>query len=698
MSQNSAAMRSPRVYVAQVLALWSGYARLVRAQLPIAFRSATPALLFGLRLWAAISLALYVSFWLQLDNAYWAGASAAVVCQPSLGASLRKAWFRIIGTAIGAVAIVGLTACFPQDRLGFLLGLALWCAVCGLVATLLRNFASYAAALTGVTAVIIASDEFGAIGGANGDVFILAVTRATEICIGIVCAGIVLAGTDFGDARRRLAAGLSMISTEIVGHLAVALLTVEPAQSKTRPVRRDLIRRVASLDPLIDEALGESSDLRPRSPELQGALAGLFAALAGWQTVATHLASLRGDAGREEAGIVLGSIPPELLSVPLQVQAAGWTVDPSSGRKAFAFAVRTLASLPADTSSLRLLADGTAEALLGVRRALDGLILLVDPARSIPRPRSTWFSVPDRLPPFINAARIFVTIGTAELFWIGTAWPSGGQSMVFATIAVLVFSPRADQAYSTTIGFMIGTSLAAVLAAVIKFSVLPGLTTFFGFSLAMGLVLVPTGAMMGLRQTPTLMAMVVTFVPLLQPANQASYDTEQFYNTALAIVAGVGLAALAFRLLPPLSPAQRIHRLLILTLRDLRRLMRSSIPSAAREWEGRIHDRLSAMPDQAEPLERAELLAALSMGTKIIRLRHFARRSDLESCLDAALYAAARGQSLVAIQRLDQLDRMLAEVPNTKPGARVRLRARGRALAMSESLAQHAAYFDLGTK
>src|SRR6267154_1956607 len=79
-----------------------------------ALRSAAPALLFGLRLWAAVSLALYIAFWLQLDNAYWAGTSAAVVCQPSLGASLRKAWFRMIGTVIGAVAIVVLTACFPQ--------------------------------------------------------------------------------------------------------------------------------------------------------------------------------------------------------------------------------------------------------------------------------------------------------------------------------------------------------------------------------------------------------------------------------------------------------------------------------------------------------------------------------------------------------------------------------------------------------
>jgi hypothetical protein len=102
-------------------------------------RSAAPALLFGLRLWGAVCLALYIAFQLELDNAYWAGTSAAIVCQPSLGASLRKGWFRMIGTAVGAVAIVALTACFPQDRVGFLLGLALWGAACGLVATLLRN-------------------------------------------------------------------------------------------------------------------------------------------------------------------------------------------------------------------------------------------------------------------------------------------------------------------------------------------------------------------------------------------------------------------------------------------------------------------------------------------------------------------------------------------------------------------------------
>ncbi|MEJ0047878.1 MAG: FUSC family protein [Rhodospirillales bacterium] len=74
------------------------------------------------------------------------------------------------------MTIVLLTVCFPQSRLGFLAGLALWGGICALFATLLRNFASYAAALAGITAAIIASGELGAVGGANGDAFMLAIS------------------------------------------------------------------------------------------------------------------------------------------------------------------------------------------------------------------------------------------------------------------------------------------------------------------------------------------------------------------------------------------------------------------------------------------------------------------------------------------------------------------------------------------
>jgi uncharacterized membrane protein YccC len=133
-----------------------------------AARAAGPPVPFGLRLWASVCLALYVAFWLQLDNAYWAGTSAAIVCQPQLGASMRKAWFRMVGAIVGAVMIVLLNACFPQDRVAFLTHLALWLAICAFAATLIRNFASYAAALAGYTAAIIAADTLGATGGPDG--------------------------------------------------------------------------------------------------------------------------------------------------------------------------------------------------------------------------------------------------------------------------------------------------------------------------------------------------------------------------------------------------------------------------------------------------------------------------------------------------------------------------------------------------
>ena len=106
-----------------------------------------------------------------------------------------------------------------------------------------------------------------------------------------------------------------------------------------------------------------------------------------------------------------------------------------------------------------------------------------------------------------------------------------------------------------------------------------------------------------------------------------------------------------------------------------------------------MYGRLSALPNEAEPLQRARLLAALSVGTEIIRLRRTARRLGLGSDLDPALAALAQGNSAIASARLARLDRRLA----AHPGAgSVALRARARILAISGALTEHASYFDTG--
>src|ERR1700745_1114202 len=286
---------------------WTDARRLVSAARP-----PVPALLFGLRLWLAVCLALYSAFWLELPNAYWAGTSAAIMCQPHLGASLRKGWYRLIGTVIGAVAVVVLTACFPQDRAPFLIGLALWGSGCALVATLLKNFAAYAAALAGYTVAIIASDELGATGGPDAGAFMLAIIRASEICIGIVSAGVILAATDFGGARRRLATLFAGISSEISGWFTRTLAMAETNFDNTQQVRRELARRVIALDPIIDEAFGESSQLRYHSPVLQAAVDGLFGALSSWRAVSVHRSSLSVGQAQRRAYAVLKQVPEEL--------------------------------------------------------------------------------------------------------------------------------------------------------------------------------------------------------------------------------------------------------------------------------------------------------------------------------------------------------------------------------------------------
>lgn len=668
-----------------------------------AWRAVAPSLLFGLRLWASVSLALYIAFWLELDNPYWAATSAAIVCQPQLGASLRKGWFRMLGTVIGAAMSVVLVASFPQDRLLFLGGLALWGAACAFVATLLRNFASYAVALAGYTAAIIAGDLFFAAGGVDADAaFLLAVARASEICLGIVCAGIVLAATDLGGARRRLAAQFADLLAGIIADFTRTLAMAGREFADTQPAHREFVRRVVALDPVIDQTLGESAQIRYHSPVLQSAVDGLFTALSGWRAIANHVRGLPAGATRQEAAAVLECVPPQLRSAAQPGALEHWIDDPVALHKICELTVRRLIALPAVTPSLRLLADKAAEALAGIGDALNGLALLVaEPARPIPPRSSKHVRVPDWLPALVNAGRAFVTIGAIALFWIVTAWPGGGDAVTFAAIVVLLFAPHAEQAYGAAILFTVGAILDVVLTAIVAFAVLPGLgiESFAGFSLVLAVCLVPIGALLAHArqawQVGLFTAITMFFLPLLQPTNPMTYNPEAFYNAGWAIVFGAGFAALSFRLLPPLSRAFRTRRLLALTLRDLRRL---AIGRSQPDWQGHVHSRLTAMPDEATPLQRAQLMAALSVGSEIIHLHRIARHLGLAPKLGAALTALVGGHSARAIALLSRLDDVLATHAADGPGTAAVLRARASILVLAEALTKHGAYFDAGAR
>jgi hypothetical protein len=133
-----------------------------------------------------------------------------------------------------------------------------------------------------------------------------------------------------------------------------------------------------------------------------------------------------------------------------------------------------------------------------------------------------------------------------------------------------------------------------------------------------------------------------------------------------------------------------------LTSRDLRHLAIASVVPTSDDWQSRVCSRLAALPDQAEPLLGAQLLAALSVGTEIISLRQVAAHVGRAAELDAALKCFAQGDSATATAKLRQFDNLLASASETGTEATIALRGRGRVLIISEALAEHGAYFDAG--
>jgi Fusaric acid resistance protein family len=181
---------------------------------------------------------------------------------------------------------------------------------------------------------------------------------------------------------------------------------------------------------------------------------------------------------------------------------------------------------------------------------------------------------------------------------------------------------------------------------------------------------------------------------MLSITNGITYDASQFFNSSSAILVGVACGAIAMRILPPLSPAIRTQRLLALTLADLRRLAKRASPGRQDDWESRGVARLLAMPEQAEPVERSQLVAAVAVGKDIVRCRAVAPRFVPGAAVDAALQALAEGRSGEAMDRLKDIDRLLAALPRTEAASRIVLRLRASILAISGQLSEYAPYFD----
>ena len=640
----------------------------------------TPGLLFGLRLSASVCLALFLAFWFQTENPYWAGTSASIVAQPGLGASLRKGRFRAIGTAIGGLVMVLLTAAFPQDHAVLLASLALWCALCGCIATILPNFAGYAAALAGYTAAVVFA---GAVENPQG-IFLVAASRLTEIGIGIFSAGLVHALTAFGDARQRLAPALAEVGQDIASGL-VETLRAGDDQPEQRTSRRELIRRAIALDPLIDEAIGEPSHLRYQHGALQAAAESVFMALSAWRGIANRL----GMMSREQARMIAAAVLPGLSKLTDRL----WLDAPTVVREICTTERQRAGQAPAADVSSRLVMDGTVRVLNALDGVANTLILIADPRGASSQSRRTHLDLPDVLPVALNGLRIVLTVLAAALFWYASEWPNGPAMVTFTAVTVILFSARGDEAYPSALEYAAGTAIAAALAAMLELLVLPPVQgNFVALTVALSLIFIPVGMLAaGSWHNAVFSAVATQIGPILLIKNQPSYDATEVLNGGMAIFAGTVFTALSIRLLPPLSPAKRIQRLLALTLRDVQRVLSRRRRFAPDVWVGRISRRLAVMPKSATLEEQAELLAALSVGQAAITLLQLRPYLLNREALDRARAGLAKGHVVAAHESLTRFS--AEQTQGTPVGGARGTSAAIQATLIADALLRHPRFF-----
>jgi uncharacterized membrane protein YccC len=206
---------------------------------------------FALRTWAAMMLALYVAFWLQLASASSAAVTVGILSLPTRGQAYQKALYRLLMTVVGVVVSIIIAGLFTQSRDLFIIGFAGWLGLCVYACGLLDGNRAYGVVLAGYTVAIVAVAQI----DSPQNIFLTGVDRGAAIAVGIVALALVndvfLAPNVHTILAGKLAAMHQRVRT-----FALAILRGESAD----PIQSaNLLREITALHPDISALVIESS-------------------------------------------------------------------------------------------------------------------------------------------------------------------------------------------------------------------------------------------------------------------------------------------------------------------------------------------------------------------------------------------------------------------------------------------------------
>jgi uncharacterized membrane protein YccC len=484
------------------------------------------AITFAIKTFVAGLLALYVAFWLGLDEPRWALLTVYSVSQPESGLVLAKGFYRGLGTTAGLLFSTLLVLMFAQHEELFLPLLALWTGVCNFAARAARNFMTYGFLLAGYTAAIIGIPA--AVDPANA--YTLIVARGTEVGIGVVFAALVSRLLFPQDLVKKL---LALIQNVIIQTRQFGSVVPELATENARVVelRMQLIQDLTSIESMRASTYFESVEARRlNEPVRQVGVASLTVC-----AVAEGAASRR--ASPRQSSIVGHSAIVRLLSK---------SSDSPGGN---ASVTRALVSI-SDQSDMF---DAQSK-LDKAKGALEEKSPEVHQSSSL----ETWS---EPIPAILTGVRTTLAVAITSATWIITAWPSGPVAIIVsATVCSLLAALEQPAVISLALAVTILVATAPVFVTV--FYLLPLASDFASMALALAPLLLICGFILAQPKIgPVGVLTVVYFTVGSNIDNVMNYSTINFFNTSLAILFGIGVALVLFATFFPETPALAVRNL-----------------------------------------------------------------------------------------------------------------------------------------
>jgi uncharacterized membrane protein YccC len=625
--------------------------------------------------------ALWLAFRLGLDAPYTALATTIILAMPSSGMVLEKAFYRFLGTLVGCAAALALVGFFPQAPVVLFIGLALWVALCTGGAAMHRNQQSYSFVLAGYTAVMIAVPAV----DAPAHVFTLAVTRVTEVGLGIICSAVV---HDVFFPRRHSRTVMRTVQARYAGFIDFCRQVLEhritPDDAELNHLR--FAADIAALESGRAAAFFEAGHSRSHTLQLHAFNAAFMTALTTFYTLhrLSHRlghrppgadagvddgASKRAEAGfdagaGERAGTRADEGPVLALLAPMYAHMARALRDDLTPArlaqmrhglaKDIAAARAQLAAGPALARPQQIDFDTAAELLERFAANLADFAALY---HGLAQEKRQQVSDPGAYSPKTPPAIIFASgfragaallITAAMSYWL--AWPAAVNSLLMATIfcALASSSPRPTVlVQQVTTGFLIATPLAFVT----EFLMVAKADNFAPLVLA-ALPLFAFGAYLssGPRWAGVGIGVGMFSATLVVPTNLMRYDVEAFIGSELSMILGVVVAYLMFKVvLPEHTMGHRGHVAAALW-REAQQACDARLHRLKHRFDNRVRDLLSQLNAAAGPAPNAETRAVVRQGLTLLELGHAV--IELRQLLHAAHAGAARDSLQAVLDRL----------------------------------------------